>query len=76
MPTDTLSEDSSIEKQPTAAVQANLLVSLNEWLSTLDKVLAGDIGQVQREELARGAAELRALVDGMMESKTTRDSNG
>lgn len=72
MQSGTSSEGAPVELGFTDSERADLLSSLNDWLSILDRVLAREISAERRDELARGAAELREIVDNMLAAKKTR----
>ncbi|MBC8090319.1 MAG: hypothetical protein H7Z40_23915 [Phycisphaerae bacterium] len=56
----------------TDSERADLLSSLNDWLGILDRVLTRELSAERREELARGAAELREIVDEMLGARRAR----
>lgn len=66
------SEDAPPPSEGTAATGEDLLTSLNEWLAVLEGVLAREINPEHREELERGTAELKGIVQGLMNDQAAR----
>lgn len=70
MTTDSPSDDAPAQLGQIDPKRVNLHTALNDWLVVLDRVLSQDLNPEQHEQLAKGASELRRIVEGMADSET------